>query len=90
MNSIWKFEIDPNAGLQQVEMPKGSQIMSVGVKNGVVCIWAAVDTTATDDERLIEVLATGECFSKEIHRSYIGTVKQGAYIWHVFERTEDA
>lgn len=75
--------------LQEVKLPKDAEILSVQDQRGTICLWAAFPG---DDEprvsREIEIVGTGqpvESFER-VDRKFLGTVQQGDFVWHVFER----
>jgi len=60
--TIWKFEVKPTKGhLCEIEMPKGSNILSVGSPDREhIYIWAEVDSDEKEKEiRLLFVYGTG-------------------------------
>ena len=79
---IWKFPIGSTEPM--VSMPRGAEILTVQVQNGVPTIWALVDTDAPKAKRLIHIFGTGWDIPKKIHR-YIGTWQHDALVWHLFE-----
>lgn len=84
MKTIWKFRLKP-ADIQDVEMPKGATILTVGWQSHDAVLWAMVDTMEFLTEmRKIEMFWTGEPMSTR-QRRYIGTVTDGNMVWHVFE-----
>lgn len=85
--SIWKFPI-AILYYQEIEFPKGAQILSVQEQYGEVCLWAKVDKEAQVEMREIIVLGTGHLIPGDTNDHYIGTVQQagGRLVWHVFER----
>lgn len=85
MKSIWKFPLAVK-GRQDVEMPKGAEILCADKQGEVLCLWAIVDTEAEMEERLIAVVATGQEMGID-YLKYIGTaqIANGALVWHVFE-----
>ena len=88
MNAIWKFQLKVT-DLQEVEMPKGAQVMSVQEQNGALCLWAAVDSEQPKENRVIEIIGTGNPIpTTTTDRHFIGTaqMQKGALVWHVFER----
>jgi len=42
--TIWKFDLEINGGI--LEMPKGSEILSMQTQNETLCLWALVDPDA--------------------------------------------
>lgn len=99
MFTIYKYEIEPRENEPNIiMMPAGASIASAGVDGmGALCIWALVDTTAKKEERRLWCMGTGWDFSELItpedsrkdlrgrQLNFIGTVRQGFYMWHVLE-----
>lgn len=87
MRSIWKFGL---TGSRTTIREKVIKWLSVGYDpSGDICVWAIVDPEAETDERIeydILQIGTGWDFSQDELDSmeFIGTVKEGAYMWHVF------
>ena len=87
MRSIWKFEL--NGGNTQIK-EKVIKWLSAGYDpSGNICIWAIVDPEAGVDEKVeydILQIGTGWNFSKDEldNMEFIGTVKEGFYMWHIF------
>lgn len=73
---------------QEVEMPAGSEILHVGVQKGTPTVWAIVDPEETTfaEKRIIEIYGTGHRIEDTEHSVYLGTVMDGPFVWHVFER----
>ncbi len=66
MNVIWKFKVRPGdtPGPVEVEMPRGAEIISFGIQDGLQgdgpVVWALVDPAATmDGARRIWLVPTG-------------------------------
>ncbi len=81
--TIWKFPlilIEYN----RIEMPVFAEILSVGVQNGTVCLWAIVEPDATKEERDFVICVTGNPVPANIMK-FIGTVQMKRFVWHVFE-----
>lgn len=86
MNIIYKYKID--LGPQNIEMPKNAKILSAHFHSGGLFIWAAVDFAEKRKERRkIIVIGTGQIWNERHHdlNAFIGTIIQGAFVWHVFE-----
>ena len=87
MRSIWKFEL--NGGNTQIK-EKVIKWLSAGYDpSGNICVWAIVDPEAGIDERVeydILQIGTGWDFSQNEldNMEFIGTVKEGFYMWHIF------
>ncbi len=85
--TIWKFELK-SGSRQEVFMPAGAEVMSVGIQRGVYSLWAMVDPTAEQVPRSIEIFGTGFNVPQGtmVKRRFIGTVQDGTFVWHFFER----
>lgn len=87
MRSIWKFGL---TGGRTTIREKVIKWLSVGYDpSGDICVWAIVDPEAETDERVeydILQIGTGWDFGQNELDSieFIGTVKEGPYMWHVF------
>ena len=87
MRSIWKFEL--NGGNTRIK-EKVIKWLSVDYDpSGNICVWAIVDPEAGIDERVeydILQIGTGWDFSQNEldNMEFIGTVKEGFYMWHIF------
>ena len=92
MKTIYKYGI--NSGITSIELPKRSQIFSANYDaNGVLSVWAAVDTEEEEmEERIIYLTGTGWPLEdlKYWNYRFIDTVidKNNGLIWHVFELEE--
>jgi hypothetical protein len=82
-DTVWKFPLRLSMG-QWVEMPQGARIVHVGLQDAVICAWAIVDPDAPIEHRVFRIVGTGH---REIidGSTYLGTVQQDVYVWHVFE-----
>lgn len=92
MKAVWKYQLDHVAQCQLVKMPEGAKILCVKVQHEIICVWAEVDTEVTQmKNRCIEIVGTGHEMdtSPSFERWYIGTVfmRDGYYVWHIYERT---
>lgn len=87
MRSIWKFGL---TGGRTTIREKVIKWLSVGYDpSGDICVWAIVDPEAETDERIeydILQIGTGWDFGQDELDSmeFIGTVKEGPYMQHVF------
>jgi hypothetical protein len=84
---IWKYTL-AITNLQEVEMPLGAQILSVGDQGGQLCLWALVVPQRGSSKRVIEIIGTGNPMEMYLTypRRFIGTVLMPPFVWHVFER----
>lgn len=84
MKKIYKFQIELTE-YQLLAMPKDAEIISAQSQDGRICLWAIVDTE--QDEivyRHILLVGTGHRVLDNA-KKFIGTVQQGAFVWHLFE-----
>lgn len=81
---IWKFKI--SVGLNNIEMPKGAEPLSVQNQHEQSVMWALCDPKETAEMRRFLVVGTGHSFNTEKVK-YIGTFQSddGNYVWHLFE-----
>ncbi len=94
MTNIFKYKI--TALDQNIKIPKGAEILSVGVQKGEIMIWALVDVKEVAEElitRKFLVTGTGWDVSsfkedKESDFIFIGTVFIDVYVFHVFDLGE--
>lgn len=91
---IWKFTLKL-VELQILALPKGSEILSVGVQGegpttpGQIQLWAIVppetkpDWADNAEEKKIAIVGTGQMAPRS---RFLGTVMMidGALVWHVF------
>lgn len=82
--TIWKFPISLAA--KEIQVPEGSQFLSVQVQNNQIVAWFAVHETWPKTAYAINVVATGQQ-EDTFHRSqFLGTVQldNGALVFHIF------
>ena len=87
MRSIWKFRL--TSGNTRIK-EKVIKWLSAGYDpSGDICVWAIVDPEARIDEKVeydILQIGTGWNFSQDEldNMEFIGTMKEGSYMWHIF------
>ena len=90
MEVIRKYGL-PIFDRQTVTMPKDANILSVQDQAGGLQLWAIVNPDAEREQRLIEIVGTGnpmQDVTKEgLARLHLATVQTngGLLVWHVFE-----
>lgn len=86
MKTIWKFELTEETVLR---LPRGSKVLSVGVQNDLIYLWAEVDTLADLVDRRFAVYGTGMRILVESDQSleFVGTVMihGDRLVFHVYE-----
>lgn len=101
MKTIWKFQLPPHPGhgvwIEIVEMPVGARPLSAHLqpvggwspeppswRSTRITIWAEVDVDQKDLElRHFAVIGTGWQYPGA--RTFLGTIFDGPFIWHVFD-----
>ena len=83
MKTIYKYDM-PILDMWTVLMPVGAEVLSVGVQEGRLRLWAMVETTAPVMERVFYVCGTGNPVNIGSAR-FIGTVQMDFFVWHIFE-----
>lgn len=92
MKVIWKYPLTL-IGEQEVDLPEAAQILSVQIQGtddsvqAPIALWALVDTEASIEKILIEMIGTGHEIGVG-RRTYISTIQfeGGTLIFHVFKR----
>ncbi len=84
MKTIWKYELRP---LAEINMPRGAQVLTVQVQNGIPQIWVFVNADYEFEEvRKFITYGTGHKVPDNPGR-YIGTFQlaEEGLVFHVFE-----
>lgn len=86
--TIWKFRL-LITDIQQISLPKGSEVLTVQVQDGYACMWALVNLGEEPETRSFEVFGTGHNIPPvgPNGRRYVGTFQLGGgrLVFHVFE-----
>jgi hypothetical protein len=82
MKRIYKYELKDGRG---IEMPIGAKVLTIQTQNGLPYIWALVDTDAECDFRYFTIVGTGHDFPEADNFTYINTIQDGQFVWHIFE-----
>ena len=80
----WTLRID---GWQEIEMPIGSQILSMQIQNENPQLWALVDEKNATEKRSFITVGTGQEIPVDVV-DYIGSyqIENGSLVFHVFEQ----
>jgi hypothetical protein len=76
----------------KIGLPRGAQVLSVGVQDDSIFIWAVVSPDETMIEvRTFYVLMTGQTMPEDIDVHFLGTVHlySGKIVLHVFEEVRE-
>lgn len=92
--TIWKFRIAPcgtgQYGGFRVQVPYGARLLSVGVQQDNICLWAAVDPGAPPVPHDIYLVGTGYPTKVPRGAQFLGRVDESGFVWHCFAApTED-
>jgi hypothetical protein len=82
---IYKYPFSV-AGEFDLQLPRGSSLLSVQVQAGTPCLWALVDADEPQASRHFRVFGTGHPVPK-FSGSFVGTfqLEGGALVFHLFE-----
>ena len=86
MKTVYRYEI--NQAINDVNLPIGAKVLSVGVANNIISLWALVDTESGTEKRKFLVFGTGSDMSKTetYNLTFVGTIrKSNTYAFHIFE-----
>lgn len=84
IQQIFKYPLVCCTGSQQVALPKGAVILSVGAINRGLALWAQVDATEPDRAHLVTLYWTGTEIVGDPGK-FIGTViEPNGLVWHIF------
>lgn len=83
---IWKYPV-PVESRFVIEMPAGSDILTVQVQREQAVMWAMVDRDTPLKRRVFSVVGTGHDIRGSLPAKYIGTFQLGggAFVGHLFE-----
>lgn len=82
-NRIWKFPLGLIDG-QTIRLPVGAVILGAGLDpNDDLCLWAKVDAAQSAKHDVpVQIVGTGNPMPEV--GDFVGTVRQGRFMWHVF------
>jgi hypothetical protein len=82
MKSIFKYPLALMT-TQRIMLPRDANILTVQLQDGTICLWAEVIPENPPVSCSIKLVGTGIA-EVEPNDSYIGTVQQGPFVWHVY------
>lgn len=85
MRTVFKYRLTVDDAVT-IKMPKFAKILSVGVQQESVFLWALVDTDKLEENRHFRIAGTGHPI-EEAHLTFLGTVflMRGQLVFHIFE-----
>lgn len=94
MNSIYKYELqfthstdsdNLTTSTSLIYVPKPVKLLTVGLQAGKIHAWYEVDKDAMNGETTeIKFFLFGTGWSVPEGLTYVGTVYQGTYVWHIY------
>ena len=82
MKTIWKYPLRIDDA-QTISIPAGAQLLTVQMQ-GPPTVWALVDTDADLARIEIRFVGTGNQGPDVTGFTYLGTVQERIFVWHVF------
>lgn len=89
MKTILKYPLPYGMRFGTLQMHPNAQILTVQMQGEYPMIWALVDTediAKPPEDRDVYMASAGHALDDKPGR-YIGTFQDGAFVWHVFDRT---
>ena len=89
MKTVWKWQFDLMTVTATFKMPAGASIVNIEYEKfssveGRISIWATIETTEAElVERTFTLYGTGH--KVEENTVYVGTVRVGQFVFHLFE-----
>lgn len=89
MKTIYKYPIQPSVEEIVLKIPGGGPVFSAGLDaHNKMCVWAFADTEEKEKPVTIYCIGTGWATDWIVNKGstiqFIGTVKQGVFMWHIF------
>ena len=91
MRTIWKYPLSIMYE-QEVLIPRGGRVLSVGMQMDELCIWVMCSDQALLTPRKVRICGTGHKADDVMNLDFVGTVIQGYpthLVWHVFIEPEE-
>lgn len=90
MMTIYKQVVEPNSKRGEPYVckffaPAGATPVSVGLQNGLVCVWYECDPSKPPCETEVYCIGTGFGAIPTVSR-FIGTVIDDPYVWHFYAK----
>lgn len=90
MNStVWKAVLKP-ADVQEIEVPRGAELLCAREQYDQICVWFRCNPLQPKEQRQVAIVGTGNPAPAADGR-YLGTasLQGGRLMFHVFERTPE-
>lgn len=83
MRAIYKYRL---AVADEQKLLLRGKVLSVGVQDGNVMVWAVHDDDAPERKVRFSIRGTGHPLKDVDVSDFVGTVFMGPFVWHVFAR----
>lgn len=85
---MWKFTLEATDGWQYVEMPEEAVIRHTAMQGALMAFWAEARVptrigAVSRVKRAFIVTGTGHSVPEDV--VHVGTVLDGAFVWHLWE-----
>ena len=86
MKTVYKYVL-PVEDEVRISMPAFAEVLSVGVQNNAVCVWALVDPSVPSLHKTFRITGTGHPIEDPDKWSFVGTVQLygESLVFHVFQ-----
>ncbi|MFM2393775.1 MAG: hypothetical protein RLZZ546_1757 [Bacteroidota bacterium] len=86
MKVIYKYEL-----ARTIQLPIDSQVLKVGMQNGIMQMWVLVDSNQKEtSQRNFEIIGTGHSFEFDyLTHTYIDSLFDGPFVWHIWEANKN-
>ena len=87
MKTIYKFRLNGENGRTKLLLPKNATLLTVQMQGDSPCLWVLLETAEKEVERDFKIFGTGFDMDELNDQpfSYIGTVQENDFVWHIFE-----
>lgn len=92
MKTIYKYPLPLQfmpRGECQISMAARGKVLHVAEQNGDPCLWVEIEVDSPTALRNFCVVGTGHAIRAD-YPAYLGTAHCGAFVWHVFESSDDS
>lgn len=87
MRTVWKYVIPIDGGIHEFVVPLDAELAHVGQQEqGYVTMWLVIDSEQPKQVARFQVVGTG--FPIPENWEHVGTVQEGAFVWHLFEEVQ--
>ena len=84
MRTIYKYEIDINMGLQEIEVIAGGSITHIGEQDGKLCFWKEGVVGPDTEAMKIQVFGTGHIINDDDLFHWASVQMSSGLVWHVY------